>query len=112
LLRAMCQTTLGILPVANGIPCLAVLICRAAARNNPVGDLTNFSQPMSRPCIFRGKDREPNRDNDERRPRQDQKCNTDQQHRGSNNGDDDSPDNPDILKIPTTQNPFDPIHVA
>ena len=66
---------------------------------------------MSRPCIFRGKDREPNRNNDERRTRQNQERNADQQNRGSNNGDDDSPDALDILKIPKTQNPFDPVHV-
>ena len=104
--------TRALVPVSDGIPRLAVLICRVPARNNPARDLTNFFQPMSRPCVFRGKDCEPNRNNDERRPRQNQERNADQQHRGSNNGDDDSPDDLDILKIPKTQNPFDPVHVA
>jgi hypothetical protein len=111
LLDATNHTTLVILPVADGIPLLAVLI-RSATRNNPFRELTNFSQPMSRPCIFRGKDGEPNRNNDERRSRQNQERNADQQHGGTNNGDDDSPNDLDVLKIPKTQDPFDPIHVA
>ena len=100
------------LPVADGNPRLPVLIRCAPARNNAARDLTNFSQPMSRPRIFRGKNREPNRNNDERRARQNQERNADQQHRGSDNGDDDSPDDLDVLNIPKTQNPIDPIHVA
>ena len=67
---------------------------------------------MSRPRVFRSEDGEPNRNNDERRPRQNEERNADQQHGGSNNGDDDSPDDLDILKIPKTQNLFDPVHVA
>jgi hypothetical protein len=112
LLDATCHATLVILPVANGIPHLAVLIRSPAARNNTVGELTNFSQPVSRPCVFRSENGESNWNNDERRARQNQERDSDQQHRRSNNRDDDSPDDLDILNIPKTQNPFDPIHVA
>ena len=78
LLDAICHATLVILPVANGIPHLAVLIRSAAAGNNTVGDLTNFSQPVSRPCVFRSENGESNRNNDERRARQNQKRDPDQ----------------------------------
>jgi len=98
--------------VALAVSNLVVLIWRAAARNNSARDLPNFFQPMSRPCVFRSKDGESNRYNDERWTRQDEERNADQQHRGPNNRDDDAPDDLDILKIPKTQNPFDPVHVA
>jgi hypothetical protein len=111
LLDATNHTTLVILPVADGIPLLAVLI-RSATRNNPFRELTNFSQPMSRPCIFRSENGESDRNNDECRARQNEERDSDQEHGGSNNGNDDSPDDLDILKIPKTQNPFDPIHLA
>jgi hypothetical protein len=72
------QTALVILPVPKGIPRLAVLICRVPARHNAARNLTSSFQPMSRPCVFRSKNSEANRYNDERRTRQNQERNADQ----------------------------------
>ncbi len=47
-------------------------------RNNITRDLASSLQPASRPRVLRGKDGKPHRNNDERRPWQNQERNADQ----------------------------------
>jgi hypothetical protein len=75
-------------------------MCRTLATgNNVAGDSTSSFQPTSRPSVFRGKNGESHRNNDERRPWQNQERNADQQYGYFNHGDDHTFNNLDVLTL-------------
>jgi hypothetical protein len=84
-------------------------MCRTLATGNNIArDSTSFSQPTPSPGVFRGRDGEPHRNNDERRPWQNQQSNPDQQDGYSDHGDDYTFNNFDVLKIPNAEEAFHP----